>query len=220
MLDEMSREYQFVDGADLSTRLAGQTVPIPPQWVIDRSPVPPRLKKISWHKDLRGWPEPRFREGCVDYVKAWPENFHRGENLVIASRIASMKKSYAAAATLHEIIRNYAPVQDFNSVWLSIQRDLPWMLRARATDKLTFESLWQKLNTAKLVVLDDILRIQEMRENRWFLESVFSRRVYDSLPTIVTLAADVSEDWKEITPIVGKSMASLLHETTRQKALA
>lgn len=217
-MSDLSNDYQLVDGARIATQFVGETLPAPPNWVIERSPAPRMFQHITWHSALEGFPEPRFRDTCLEYVRGWPDNFVQGENLVIASPYSAMGKSWAAAATLHEIIRNYATVQDLSTVWISTQRDLPWMLKARSLDKLTFEGLWKKLNVAKLVVLDDILRIQDFPDVRWFLESVFSRRVYDNLPTIVTLTANLKEDWKAVTPILGQSMTSMLYETTNFKA--
>lgn len=209
-----SRAYEIVPGEKIHRAFRGQRLPAPPAWVREQVVQSDTLKYQSWAKELPpGWPSSEARETCVEYIRDWPRNLAYGRNLVLASRLGSYRKAACAAATMNEILFRYSHQQHLTTLFFPLQLSAERLLRQRQSGDALYGEFYRQATHAKLLVLDGLLDVAAYPELRPVVASIVQSRIYDRLPMILTVNADISQDdWRACRPVLNVQLRELLFE--------
>lgn len=210
-MEEFPRQYEYVDGAVIMPRLAGQKIPIPPEWVRLRSDMPQRAKFACLSKEIAHLYPAQVREVLVRYVREWPTIRQSGTDLIIAGRVSTRKLRWAASAVVNEIVMRYGQVSALSTYWFS-PGNLTWLVDAREAGAEEYAPIRNRILNRKLLFVENPLAIGENGEGRWFLQALYEHRYNNQLPTITTLPVDLNWGWDDVRKVLGNDVTDILRE--------
>jgi hypothetical protein len=208
--------YEYLPGERISMAWAGQMVPVPPKWVMDRTDVPDRMKYACLSEDLAGTYPAEVRPLLVEYVKSWPLVRSSGVDMLITGRVPNKRRSWAGSAVVNEIVMRYSNVMGISVAWFSM-RGLHWLMDARHKGSDAYNAMRNRILNSGLLLVEDLLALQPQSPNRWFMEALYQHRFDNMLPTITTLNTEIEgNDWSHVQRIVGPTMTEYLSTNYEQ----
>lgn len=212
LLLEYPPTYEYRAGDDIHPDLAGMRVPVPPPWVRARVSVPDRCEFATLGKEVEDFYPRAVRDACVAFVKDWAGPVRKyGAHLVVAGRGTYLKRSWAAAAVIHEIVMRFGATSDISAGWVGSGAILHALAQKGAKGDDTYNAIRSRLMQTKLLLVEDPMRLAGNSDARWLLEGVYDHRDAKKMPTITTLATDLADrDWGALKPYLGYHIPEVL----------
>jgi hypothetical protein len=203
--------YEYRDGSEVHPEWAGQQVPVPPEWVRQRTGLTRGCELACLSPELKDRFSPEIRKGLVAYVRDYERVRRDGANLLVCGSGASFRlRQWAAAATLNEIVMRWSSRYDLSASWLSM-RTLRYALDAKLERAETYFQMRNRFFSSKLLLVEEPLRAPAGSEERRFLEYVYEHRYNAKLPTITTLSTDlVDADFTIVKALLGPYITEVL----------
>jgi hypothetical protein len=202
--------YEYVPGERIALSWSGETIPVPPKWVQDRSDVPQRMKLACLSADLKDAFPKGVRAILVDYVKQWPQVKESGTDLVITGRVPNHRRLWAGSAVLNEVVMRYSNVMGVSVAWLA-NRGLHWMMDAKVKHMESYNSMRNRLLNSSLLLVEDLYLLPPSSDHWWFMNALYQHRFDNKLPTITTLNTRIENgDWSKLKSYVGPVITEIL----------
>lgn len=200
---------------------AGAEVAVPPKWVRDWVNVPHGCEYAALAHEQAAIYGPDVKV-LHNYVRDWPSYVRPyGSHLLVGGKPSTLRRRrWAAAAVANEVVLHHAQSEDLSVRWANVPY-LQHIIRQRQQRYEHYTVDRARLLTAKILILQEPLRIPPRSEERYLLLDIYKSREESKLPTITVLGADLDDEetWDNMGTILDHEVREILeHYSTRYRA--
>jgi DNA replication protein DnaC len=174
---------------------------------IERLFTATRLPKNHWECSIAQIPSLPYKPLVVDWVDKVKENIEEGKGILLYGKHGSGKSGIAA------IMLKAALSKRIGALWVAAEAIYDYRLNQDTILYSDSTSLWDRMMTVPLLVVDDMLvRNRKDQKSQWIemtLEMLIRRRTDSKLCTIITTNEDLSKIKSEVL-----ALFSILKEAT------